>query len=320
MSQVQRKVKSGLHFFRSAAEKWNEDNVSMMSGSLAYSTVFSIAPLLIIVIAISGFIFGVQASQGQIFTAIQKLVGTDGARAIQAIVRNSAQKPHAGLFATFLSLLTLLIGASNAFQQLQQSLNTIWRVRIKPTYGIWAMIRQRLLSFSMILVIAFLLLVSLILTAVISALGEFLGSKLPGGEAFWHGLNSGVSFLIATLLFAAIYKILPDVKLRWKDVWMGALVTSVLFTLGKFLIGVYLGHSSITSTYGAFGSLVVILVWVYFSSAILFYGAEFTWVYATREGRLIEPVEGAELIQIQKLTRNPKNKKEANYTFESRVS
>jgi membrane protein len=288
-----------LGLFKTAVTGWNDDNVSMMSGSLAYSTVFSIAPLLIIAIAIAGLVFGEEASQGAIFNSISSLMGNDGAHAIEALVQSSASKPKAGILATLIGSVTLLIGASSAFSQLQQALNLIWKVRLKPTQGITGMIRQRLLTFSMVLVIAFLLLVSLMMTAAISALSGYLGSHLPGGEVFWQAMNSLVSFLVTSFLFAAIFKILPDVKLQWRDVWIGGAVTALLFTVGKFFIGLYLGHSSFTSSYGAVGSLVIFLVWVYFSSAILFYGAEFTRAYVELKGKPVRPVKEAELISMQ---------------------
>ena len=291
-----RKIKEIGHLLVSAGKAWNDDNVSMMSGSLAYSTIFSIAPLLIISIAVAGFVFGAEASRGEIFAAMQGLIGPDGAKTIQALVESSSQKPNAGIFATILGVITLLLGASSAFSQLQQSLNLIWKVKLKPTTGVWAIVRQRLLSFSMVLVIAFLLLVSLVLGAAISALGTFLGSRLPGGEAFWQVLNAVISFGVTSLLFAAIFKILPDIKLGWKDVWRGAVITALLFTVGKFLIGLYLGRSGVTSSYGAVGSLVVVLLWVYFSSAILFYGVELTRAYVTWAGREVTPVDESEIV------------------------
>ncbi|MEO5968438.1 MAG: YihY/virulence factor BrkB family protein [Bdellovibrionia bacterium] len=293
------KIKNAAGLLKSTAFAWSDDNVSMMSGSLAYSTVFSIAPLLVIAIAVAGFVFGEQASNGQIFKGINDLIGADGAEAIQAMVKSSAQRPNTGIFATLVGIVTLVVGASNAFQQLQQSLNMIWKVRLKSTHSFWALVHKRLLTFSMVLVIAFLLLVSLILTTFIAALGEFLGNRLPGGEVFWHVVNAALSFGVTTVLFAAIFKILPDVKLIWKDVWIGGVVTAFFFTVGKFLIGLYLGHSSVSSSYGAVGSLVVFLLWVYFSTAILLYGAEFTRLYATRNGKVVPPVEEAELYSIQ---------------------
>jgi membrane protein len=268
----------------------------MMSGSIAYATVFSIAPLLVIAMAIAGFVLGEQASRGEIFHAINGLVGVNGATSIQTMVKASAQRPHAGVIATIISACVLLVGASSAFSQLQQALNLIWKVQVKESSKVWSLVRQRLLTFGMVLVIGFLLLVSLILTAAITAVGTYLGSKLPGGAAFWQFANGFVSFAVVTALFAAIFKILPDAKLRWRDTVVGAIVTAVLFTIGKFLIGLYLGHSSVATSYGAVGSLVVLLLWVYYSASILLFGAEFTKEWTHRSGREAPPEEHAERI------------------------
>jgi membrane protein len=271
----------------------------MMSGSIAYSTVFSIAPLLIIAVTIASFAFGEQASRGELHRAIEGLVGTDGATAIQTMIRASAKKPGTGTFATIISTAVLIIGASSAFSQLQQSLNLIWKVEApRPGHNkIWEFVRQRLLTFGMVLVIGFFLLVSLLLTAALATIGGHLQNLLPGGAGFWMVANSIFSFGVITALFAAIYKILPDAKLRWKDVWFGAAVTALLFTIGKFLIGLYIGQSSIASSYGAMGSLVVFLLWVYYSSAILLFGAEFTRVWTERHrGKAVPPADYAKRI------------------------
>lgn len=293
------RLKDTVSLFKDATSNWLSDNATMMSGSIAYSTVFSIAPILIIAVTIASFAFGEEASRGELHRAIQGLVGADGATAIQTMIRASAKKPHTGVFATVISTVVLIIGASSAFSQLQQSLNLIWKVEApRPGHNkIWEMIRQRLLTFGMVLAIGFLLLVSLVLTAALAAVGGYLQNLLPGGAGFWMVANSLFSFAVITTLFAAIYKILPDAKLRWKDVWVGAAVTALLFTVGKFLIGLYIGQSSIASSYGAMGSLVVFLVWVYYSSAILLFGAEFTRVWTERHrGRAVPPADYAKRI------------------------
>jgi membrane protein len=267
------------NFFKKAANGWNDDNVTSLSAALAYYAIFSIAPLILIAVAVAGLFFGENASQGQIYHSISSLMGPEGAKAVQSFVLASSIK-SSGVIASIVGVGTLLIGATSFFAQLQFSLNQIWKVQPKPGTTVWALVRQRLLSFSLILIIGFLLLVSLLAGAVLSAIGKFASDHLPGGEALWQVLNFAFSFGVTTLLFAAIYKILPDVKLKWADVWAGGLMTAFLFTLGKFLIGLYLGHSGVDSTYGAAGSIVVILLWAYYSSAVLMFGAEFTRYYS----------------------------------------
>jgi membrane protein len=273
------------------------DNVTTHSAALAFFTILSIAPLLIISIAIAGFIFGEQATRGDIFVAIQDLVGPSGAKAIEGMVRSAGNDHHSGVVATCAGLITLLFGASGAFSQLEDSLNLIWKVETLPGKSFLHFIRQRLLSFSMVLVIGFLLLVSLVASAALSAMGSFVGSRLPGGEAVWHVVNFVFSFAIITLLFAAIFKILPDVRIAWREVWLGAAVTAFLFDLGKLAIGAYLGKSSIASAYGAAGSVVIILLWTYYSSIILFFGAEFTRAHSEMHGKNVEPKEGTRFIE-----------------------
>lgn len=269
---------------KKAGNSWSDDHATTMSAALSYYTMFAIAPLILIAVAVSGLFFGQDATRGEIFKSVEGLFGTDGAKAVQTFVEASAIK-DAGIVATIVGVVTLIIGATTVFGQLQDSLNSIWKVTQKPGRAVWSIVRQRLLSFSLILVIAFLLLVSLIASAVVSAVGEFAAGNLPGGEAIWQLLNIVLSFGLTTLLFASIYKILPDVKLTWRDVWFGGAMTALFFTLGKSLIGLYLGKSGITSTYGAAGSAVLILLWTYYSSAVLLFGAEITQVYSRRERR-----------------------------------
>jgi membrane protein len=290
------KLKTIIRLLKEAGAGWTEDKISVHGAALAFYTIFSIAPLLIIIIAIAGLAFGEQASKGQIFSAIQGLVGEYGARSIQAFVHSAASEPRVGLIASVIGLATLLIGASEVFAQLQESLNTIWGVATKPGKGNRVFIRRRLLTFSMIIAIGFLLLVTLVISAGLAALGQFVGARLPGGFFIWQVVNALVSFTITTLLFGAILKILPDVNLEWRDVWLGAAVTALLFTVGKLLIGLYLGHSGIASTYGAAGSLVVVLLWVYYASQILLFGAEFTRAYTVFHGRSISAKAGSTLL------------------------
>jgi membrane protein len=271
---------------------WSEDKASRLAAALAYYTAFSIAPLLLIAIAVAGLVFGREAAQGQIFSQLEGLLGADGASAIQTGIANS-DKAGAGTLSAIIGLATLIWSASSLFGQLQDSLNTIWEVQPDPHAGIVATVKRRFLSMTMVLGIAFVLLVSLVLSAGLSAVGGLLGDVLPGGNVIWQVVNFIVSFAIITGLFAAIYKVLPDATVTWGDVWIGAAVTALLFTAGKVLIGLYLGHASVGSTFGAAGSLLVFLVWVYYSAQILFFGAEFTQVYARRYGSRIVPAEGA---------------------------
>jgi membrane protein len=289
-------LKTSWNLLKKTAEAWNDDQAMTLSAALSYYTVFSITPLILITLAIVGFIYGEEASRGQIFSAVRDLFGDDGAKGVEAMVQASSQA-RSGFIATIIGVVTLLFGASSVFGQLQSSLNIIWKVQPKPGRGVLTFIRQRFLSFSMTLVIAFLLLVSLVLSTVISAIGTLAHHSLPGGETIWHFLNLVISFGFTTLLFAAIYKILPDVEIGWKDVWSGAAFTSLFFSLGKFLIGLYIGHSGVASTFGAAGSAVIILVWAYYSSAILLFGSEYTRVKATYNGQKVPLKDGAEWLR-----------------------
>jgi len=268
--------------------EWNEDKAPRLAAALAYYTVFSLAPVLIIVIAIAGLVFGQDAAQGEVVKQIDELVGKQGAEVIQSALQSAHESESSGP-ASIINLVILLFGASGVFAQLQDALNTVWEVAPKPGGALLTVLRQRFLSFAMLLVIGFLLLTSLVLSAGLAALGNFVGGLLPGIDLLWQILNFLVSFGVITVLFAAIYKILPDAKIAWDDVWIGAAITAFLFTVGKLLIGLYLGNASFGSTYGAAGSLVVILAWVFYSALILFFGAEFTQVYARRYGSRIIP-------------------------------
>ncbi|MEO6194982.1 MAG: YihY/virulence factor BrkB family protein [Thermoanaerobaculia bacterium] len=285
-------VKSGFSLIKESFKGWKEDGALDLGAALAYYTIFSLAPLLLIVTAVAGLVWGGEAVQGQLVGQMQGIVGKQGAEAIQTMVAN-AGKQGSGVLATILGLVTILFGATGVFVQLQSALDRIWNVEPKPGAGIWSFIRTRMLSFGMILGIGFLLLISLVVTAGVAAAGKWATGLLPGGEALVNILTFAVSFALITLLFAMIYKVLPDVEIAWRDVWIGAAVTALLFTIGKFLIGLYLAHSTVASTYGAAGSLVVLLLWIYYSSQILFLGAEFTQVYATRYGSQITPSKNA---------------------------
>jgi membrane protein len=271
------------HLVRTSVSAWIDDYASSMGAALAYYTVFSIAPLLIIVIAVAGTVFGEEAVRGEIAAQLGGLIGEEGATAVEALVA-SASEPAQGMVATTVSVALLVIGATTVFAELQNSLDRIWRVPAPEKSGLWTLLRARLLSFGMVLGLGFLLLVSLVASAAVAALGTWWGSAFEGWEVLLQLLNLAISFVLATILFAMIYKIMPRVKIAWRDVWIGAVVTSLLFQVGKFAIGLYLGTSGVTSGFGAAGSLVVLLVWVYYSAQIFFLGAEFTWVYAHEYG------------------------------------
>jgi membrane protein len=272
---------------------WRQDHASSMGGALAYYTLFSIAPVLIIVIAVAGFFLGSEAARGEIVIQLQGMLGDDGAAAVQGLLE-SASEPEEGIFATVVSVALLLLGATTVFAELQSDLDRIWRAEAKPLSGLWSFLRARLLSFGMILVLAFLLLVSLVLSAALSALGKWWGGWFEGWAVLLEVINFIASFAITTGLFALIYKFLPRAEIVWRDVWIGAAVTALLFAIGKFLIGLYIGRSGIASGFGAAGSFVVLLVWVYYSTQIFLLGAEFTWVYAHEYGsRRGQPRPGA---------------------------
>jgi membrane protein len=272
--------------------EWIHDKVPALGAALAFYTIFSIAPMIIVTVAVVGFIFGPDAAQGRIATELQGLVGAESARTIQSMIERAGNRQD-GTIATIIGLGTILFGSTIVFAQLQDALNTVWGVKRRPSRGIWGIVLDRLLSFAMVLAIGFLLLVSLLVSAGITALGGYLGRILTVPEEGLQTLNFVLSFGIITVLFAMIYKVLPDVRIKWSDVWIGAMVTALLFTIGKFLIGLYLGRSSVSSAYGAAGSFIVVLLWVYYSSQILLFGAEFTQVYANMFGSHIHPVPGA---------------------------
>jgi membrane protein len=269
---------------KSAAEAWQEDYAPSMGAALSYYTMFSIAPLLLIVIAVAGLVFGDDAARGAIVGQLQGLMGDEGARAIEGMIAG-VNKPTQGIVATVVGAATLLLGATTVFGELQSDLDRIWRAPSREkSSGLWSLLRTRLLSFGMILGIAFLLMVSLVMSAAVSALGELWAPFFGAWEALAHVVNLVVGFAVTTVLFAMIYKFMPRADVSWRDVAIGSAVTALLFTIGRFLIGLYLGKSGITSGFGAAGSLVVVMVWVYYSAQIFLLGAEFTWVYAHEYG------------------------------------
>ncbi|OGW37929.1 MAG: ribonuclease BN [Nitrospirae bacterium GWD2_57_9] len=284
---------------KEAASQWSNDKSLKLGAALSYYTVFSLPPLLLIVIATAAFAFDEEAARGQIVAQFQGFIGKENAAFIETMIEQKAAAPERGLVATAIGLIVLLLGASGVFGELQDSLNTVWNVKPKPGAGLRHMIRTRLLSFSLILTIGFLLLVSLVLSAALAAFGAYLNRLWPGPPVINYLLQAGnvlLSFALITALFAMLFKILPDARIAWRDVWLGASVTAVLFTAGKFLLGLYLGTSDVASAYGAAGSLIILLLWIYYSSQILFFGAEFTRAYANRYGSRITPAAYAEPI------------------------
>ncbi|HYG54605.1 MAG TPA: YihY/virulence factor BrkB family protein [Burkholderiales bacterium] len=264
-----------ISLFKQALKAWSDDYVPSMGAALAYYTLFSIAPLLLIVIGVAGLVFGEAAARGEIFEQMRGLMGDAGADAIEKLLQD-ANRPAGSAIATITGVATLLLGAMTVFGELQNDLDRIWRAPPDPeTKGWWKLVRARMLSFGMVLGMAFLLMVSLAVSAVVSALGTWWGS---------HFLDWGINFLLMTLMFAMIYKIIPRARIEWRDVWIGAAVTSALFAVGKVLIGLYLGRSSVASAFGAAGSLVAMMVWVYYSAQVFLLGAEFTRVYAHARG------------------------------------
>jgi membrane protein len=290
-----------LELLKETFSEWSKDKASRLAAALAYYTIFSVGPLLLVIIAMVGLVFGEEAARGQIAGVLDRVVGRDSAELIQEIVKNAA-KPGASIIATVIGVATLLLGAAGIFGQLQDALNTIWDVPPRERGGILDMLKQRLPAFIMVLGVGLLLLASLLVNSTLAVLGDFLSNNLPGGSLLWQIVNFGISLGIMTLLFAMIYKVLPDTHVAWGDVWIGAAITALLFTLGQIALGFYLGIADVGSAYGAAGSLVSVLVWIYYSAQIFLFGAEFTQVYARMRGsRRERPVAERERAVEQRL-------------------
>jgi membrane protein len=309
------KAKTLWEILKETGSDWSSDNATRLAAALAYYTVLSLAPLLVLAVAVAGLFFGEEAARGQIANELSSVVGPEAGKGIETMLTH-AKKPEEGALGSIIGIVVLLFGASGVFGELQSSLNTIWEVEPKPGLGVWGMLRTRFFSFSMVLGVAFLLLVSLVLSAALAGVGRMFESSLPGGAVLWQGVNFAVSFGVVTVLFALIFKVVPDVKITWKDVWIGAAVTALLFAIGKFALGLYLGRASVASPYGAAGSLIVLVIWVYYAAQILFMGAEFTQVYARHRGSRIEPSDHAVPVEIVKKTPDDAQKTEP----ETRVS
>jgi membrane protein len=298
------KYRDIFSLLKETVSAWSEHKAPRLGAALAFYTVFALAPMFVIVLAIAGLWFGEEAAREQLFDQLYGLIGKEGGEAIQAIVA-AANKPKTGVWATLVAVVTLFVGATGVFVQLQDALNTVWNVRRDPGRGLRHFIRDRLLSFAMIVAIGFLLLVSLVVNAMLAALGKFMSGLIPAQEILWQTINFVISLGVITLLFAMIFKVLPDVRIAWHDVWIGAVLTALLFNLGKLVLGLYLGKSTVASAYGAAGSLVIILLWVYYSSQIVFWGAEFTRVYALKFGSHLTPVAGAQFVAVKEIKGSP---------------
>lgn len=298
-------VKPGFDLIKESFKEWQKDGALDLGAALAYYAIFSLAPLLLVALAVAGLLWDRGQIQSQLIGQVQGLMGPQGAQAVETMLSN-AGRHGSGVIATVLAVVTILFGATGVFVQLQTALNKVWNVEARPGLGVWSFVKTRLISFGMVLGIGFLLLVSLVISTAVSALGKWATGLLPGSETLMQVVTFAVSFAFITLLFAMMFKFLPDVEIGWRDVWIGAVVTALLFTLGKFLIGLYLGKSSVASTYGAAGSLVIVLLWIYYSSQILFLGAEFTQVYASRYGSQIKPSQHAVPVVEKKEIASPR--------------
>ena len=287
-------------------QDWKEDKASRLSASLAYYTIFSLAPMLLIILAVTSIFWSREAVQNQVLSQVEGLVGAEGKTFISDLL-TSASSPAKGVVGTIIGVITLIFGALGVFNELHNALNTMWEVEEEEDTksgfleGLKKIVFGRLLSFGMILGIGFLLLVSLVISAALSAMQETVGNAVPLSEILLQILNLIISVGVITVLFALIFKFLPDAEIAWRDVWLGAFVTALLFSIGKFLIGLYLGNSTVGSTFGAAGSLVLLLLWIYYSAQILLFGAEFTQVYANKFGSKIVP-EGKEAPESRALS------------------
>ncbi|MBV9885086.1 MAG: YihY/virulence factor BrkB family protein [Acidobacteria bacterium] len=282
-----------------------EDNIFRMGAALAYYTLFSLAPLLLISVAVAGLVFGEKAAQGGIVSQIQGLIGDEGAQAVQTIMA-SAHRPASGAFAGVLGVGVLILGATGAFNEIYTALNNIWRTEPAGTHGAlsgaWSMVKARLLSFGLVLVLGFLMLASLLVSALLSAIAKFAGTLIPVPPFLLNVAETVFTTIVLAALFAMIFRILPEKRIAWGDVWIGGLVTAVMFSLGKFLIGIYIGKSLPASSYGAAGSVIVLIAWIYYSALILYFGAEFTREYAEEFGSRSETVNAAEAASPERVT------------------
>ncbi len=293
-----------VSFFRFNKQVFSEfigDNVVKYSASLAYYTVLSLAPLLVIILTVTGFIFGKEVISGQLYFQLNKLVGHEAALQLQEIIKNVKLSGN-NFFATAVSIIVLLVGSTGIFGEIQDSLNKIWGLKLKSKRVWWKVLLDRVISFSLIISLGFVLIVSLLLNALAAAISGRIADFLPGlGDTLLFIIDTGISLTITTIVFGAIFKVLPDAKIKWRDVSIGAFITACLFLLGKYAIGYYLGQSNMGSVYGAAGSVIILMVWVYYSSAILYLGSVFTKVYATNFGGKIRPSEFSVWVKTEEI-------------------
>ncbi len=287
--------KSILGLIKATFKDWTEDKASRLGAALAYYAIFSIGPILVVTIAIAGWFFGDAASQGQVTSSLRGVLGEDSAKLIEGMLK-SASSTGSGIIAGIIGLVTLLLGAMGIFGQLKDALNTIWEVEPAEGGGIMGAVKKNGLSFIMVLGAGLLLLASMLVNTLLAALGPFISQHIPGGALLWNIVNYVVTLALISVVFAAIFKFLPDARIDWKDALIGGAVTSLLFFLGQFALGLYFGFAKPGSAFGAAASLVIILVWIYYSAQILFLGAEFTQVYAGRYGEGIQPQPGARFV------------------------
>lgn len=308
------KGNSLLGLVKETFQDWTQDKASRLGAALAYYAIFSIGPMLVVVIAIAGKVFGKDAAEGKIADTLSQVLSSDAAKFVEALV-TSASRPTEGTIATLVGTGTLLLSAMGIFGQLKDALNTIWEVEPVPGGGIMAALTKNFLSFGMLLGVGFLLLVSLVVNALLSTLGPFLRDALPGGALLWNAVNYVITLAIISLMFALIFKFVPDIRVGWKEVLLGGVVTATLFLLGQIALGIYLSLGNVGSAFGAAASLVIVLVWIYYSAQILFLGAEFTQVYANRYGSGMAPGRRARFLteeaRAQQGTKSKQPRKQA---------
>jgi membrane protein len=285
-------IKAAFSLLKETFSAWNTHEAPRLGAALAFYTILSLSPLVIIVVALAGLIFSRSTAQAHILSQVQGMIGSEGAKAVAAMLAN-AQRPAAGVLGSVVGILSLLFGASGVFTELRSALNLIWEVKAEQTSGVLALLRERFFSFGMVLSIGFLLLVSLVVSTVLAAVGKFFGGLLPIPSAVLAVVNFLVSYIGVAVLFGLIFRFVPEAKVRWRNVWPGALMTAMFFTVGKTLIGLYLGKTGVGSPYGAAGSVIVVIVWVYYSAQIFFFGAEFTHAYAEHQMSAISNDSGA---------------------------
>jgi len=304
-------IKGIFGVLKKSFKGFSDDKVMKFSASLAYYTVFSLGPLLIVIIFLCSIFFGREAVEGTIYGQIKSFVGSDAAEQLQQIIKNAAISGK-GKVAAIISVATLLIGATSVFAEIQDSINSIWGLKVKPKAGWWLLVKTRLLSFGVIGALGFLLLVSLSVTALIEGLSNKLKTYFPDiTVVLFYIINLAITFAVVTTLFGVIFKVLPDAKVKWKDVLAGAITTAVFFMLGKFAISFYISKSNVGSTYGTAGSVVILLVWVYYSAVILYFGAEFTKAYAIKFGEEIHPNEYTVIAKIVEVEQGQKTIQQA---------